>query len=128
VHRIRIESESHAVVLTAEGELDAYSAPELNDSLEDARVRELDRFVADLSKVSFMDSTALGLLVRTVKDVVDRGGRARIVLPKTSARRIFEITTLDRILPVAASRAEAVRDVMGNSRQGALPGSRDSSL
>lgn len=94
--------------MTAAGEFDAYSAPELMGSLADAGLADHDRFVADLSRVSFMDSTALGLLVRTVKDVVDRGGRARVVLPETTARRIFEITTLDRVLPVASSREEAL--------------------
>ena len=64
--------------------------------------------MADLSAVSFMDSTALGLLVRGLREIGERGGRARVVLPRTTARRIFEITTLDRVLPVAESHADAV--------------------
>lgn len=111
VHRIRIELESGTKVLTAEGELDAYTAPALRESLERGEAGELGRFVADLSRVSFLDSTALGLLVRIVKDVAERGGHARVVLPKTTARRIFEITTLDRVLPVSASRAEALNEL-----------------
>jgi anti-sigma B factor antagonist len=111
VHGIRIDYESGVVVLTAEGELDAYNAPRLSESLGAAEVGMLDLFVADLSKVSFLDSTALGVLVRTVKDVVERGGQARVVLPTTMARRIFEITTLDRVLPIAQSRADALREL-----------------
>jgi anti-sigma B factor antagonist len=125
VHRIRIENEPAAVVMTAEGELDAFTAPALTDSLEDARIGERDRFVADLSRVSFMDSTALGLIVRTLKDIVERGGSARIVLPTTSARRIFEITTLDRVLPIASSRAEALAELASVDGAGA-PGSGES--
>jgi anti-anti-sigma factor len=67
--------------------------------------------VIDLSRVSFMDSTALGLVVRAVNEAAESGGGARVVLPETSARRIFEITTLDRVLPVASSRAEALLDL-----------------
>jgi len=33
-------------------------------------------------------------------------------LPETTARRIFEITTLDRVLPVAKTRGEALSDVV----------------
>ena len=98
-------------MLTAEGELDAYTAPGLTESLEGAGLDDPVVLVADLSSVSFLDSTALGLLVRTVNDVVHRGGRAKVVLPNTTARRIFEITTLDRVLPVAPSRADALRDL-----------------
>ena len=114
MHGIRIDHESGVVVLTAEGELDAYNAPGLSEALGAAEVRKRDLFVADLSKVSFLDSTALGLLVRTVNDVAERGGQARVVLPTTMARRIFEITTLDRVLPIAQSRADALRELQGN--------------
>lgn len=111
MHRVRIEHERDAVVLIAEGELDAYAAPALSEAIEGVGAGRLGRLVADLTKVSFMDSTALGLLVRTVKDVVERGGHARVVLPATMARRIFEITTLDRVLPVSGSRAEALSEL-----------------
>lgn len=97
--------------MTLEGELDAYSAPALTESLESSDLDELGRLVADLGRVSFLDSTALGVVVRAVREVVDRGGHARVVLPETMARRIFEITTLDRVLPVASSRAEALRQL-----------------
>jgi len=66
------------------------------------------RIVVDLTNVSFMDSTALGVLVRAVRDVDTRGGAVRVVLPRGTARRIFELTTLDRLLPVAESRSDAV--------------------
>jgi hypothetical protein len=37
--------------------------------------------------------------------------KTRVVLPHGSARRIFEITTLDRVLPVAPSREHALREL-----------------
>jgi anti-sigma B factor antagonist len=110
VHRIRTEQERAVVVLVAEGEFDAYTAPELREALEEARPGD-SPLVVELSRVSFMDSTALGLLVRAVKDVRERGGDIRVVLPSTTARRIFEITTLDRVLPVAVSRSAAVAEL-----------------
>ena len=109
MHRIRIDHETDATVLTAEGELDAYAAPDLTAGLDEAA--SPGPFVADLSRVSFMDSTALGVLVRALKDAAARGVAARVVLPETAARRIFEITTLDRALPVAASRSTALSEL-----------------
>jgi anti-anti-sigma factor len=111
VHSIRIDHEQHAAVITAQGELDAYAAPDLGSGLDEAARH--GPFVADLSKVSFMDSTALGVLVRACKDASSRGLDARVVLPRGTARRIFEITTLDRVLPVAASTAAALRELRG---------------
>lgn len=100
-----MKRETLAVVVTASGELDAYVAPELTAALDQAGV---DRLVADLTAVSFMDSTALGLIVRAVRDRGESGGETRIVLPQSTARRIFEITTLDRVLPVSPSLREAL--------------------
>jgi anti-sigma B factor antagonist len=111
VHRIDVDVHDGTVVLIAAGELDAYSAPELRASLDGAGLQPDGALVADLSKVSFLDSTALGLVVRAVNEIAERGGRARVVLPDSAARRIFEITTLDRVLPVAQSRAEALEQL-----------------
>jgi anti-sigma B factor antagonist len=106
VHRITVEERMRAVVVTAAGELDAYVAPEFSAALDQAG-RDL---VADLTAVSFLDSTALGLLVRTVRD---RGasGKTRVVLPQGTARRIFEITTLDGALPVSPTLGDALAEI-----------------
>ena len=117
MHRIRIDHEQDAAVLTAQGELDAYAAPDLSSGLDEAA--SPGPFVADLSKVSFMDSTALGVLVRAFKDATGRGVAARVVLPRSGARRIFEITTLDRVLPVADSPSAALRELRGEPGDGA---------
>jgi anti-anti-sigma factor len=113
VHRIRLEDDvaSGIAVLVAEGELDAYTEPLLRRALERAELDGDRNLVLDLSAVSFLDSTALRVIVRAVRMVDERGCEARVVLPATTARRIFEITTLDRVLPVAGSRADAVEDL-----------------
>ncbi len=111
MHRIRIERDQEAIVLTARGELDAYSAPELTARLDEARANGPFPLVVDLSSVSFMDSTTLSVLVRALTEARADSAQARVVLPTSAARRIFEITTLDSALPVAASRAAALDEL-----------------
>jgi anti-anti-sigma factor len=100
-----VTEKGRSVVVAASGELDAFVAPELSAAFDRAG---LGRLVADLSAVSFMDSTALGLVVRAVRNRLQDGEEARIVLPAGTARRIFEITTLDRALPVSPSLEDAL--------------------
>jgi anti-sigma B factor antagonist len=107
---IRLAREANAVVVSINGELDAFNVDELAKAFGEAEDDGRSALVIDLSRVSFIDSTALGVVVRTVNEVADGGGSARVVLPETSARRIFEITTLDRVLPVADSLEEALRN------------------
>ena len=110
VHRIRVERDGAGAVgvVHATGELDAFAAPDLESAF--AELRGLDGMVIDLAAVSFLDSTALGTLVHEVRRVQGNTS-VRVVLPDGSARRIFEITTLDRVLPVAATLAEAFAEL-----------------
>jgi anti-sigma B factor antagonist len=111
MHSISLENESHAVVVVASGELDAFVEDDLVGTFrETGRAEQL---VVDLTAVSFLDSTVLGILVRAIRDVGGRGGEVRVVLPGGTARRIFEITTLDRVLPVADSRKQALAELDG---------------
>jgi anti-sigma B factor antagonist len=109
VHRITVDRHGQALVVTVSGELDAYVAPELTAALD--RASGDGWLVADLKAVSFLDSTALGVLVSAVRDRDRRGARTQVVLPLGTARRIFEITTLDRVLPVSSSLEEALSRV-----------------
>ena len=106
MHSVDIERNADARVVRGSGELDAFAAPDLISAFDALRG---ERFVvADLTLVSFIDSTALGVIVRGVRALDEEGARVQVVLPAGSARRIFEITALDRVLPVAASRQDAL--------------------
>ena len=96
-------------VVVAEGEVDAFAAPDLQAALDEAGRR--GNLLVDLERVSFLDSTILGLVARAVRLHGEAGRLVRVVLPRGSARRIFEITALDRALPVASSRTEGLTEL-----------------
>jgi anti-anti-sigma factor len=106
MHAVVIEESGSARVVSASGELDAFAAPDLTSAF--GELRGSLRVLADLARVSFMDSTALGVVVRSVRELDEEGARVQVVLPTGTARRIFEITMLDSVLPVAGSRADAL--------------------
>jgi anti-anti-sigma factor len=109
VHRVVVDTEGLASVVLASGELDAFAESDLSAELD--TVRGAARVVLDLTRVSFMDSTILGLVVRATRELTEAETRVRIVLPSGPARRIFEITALETVLPVSETRAGALRDV-----------------
>jgi anti-sigma B factor antagonist len=109
VHAVDIERTGRVVVVGASGELDAFAVTDLEAAF--AEVGEERRIVADLERVSFMDSTALGVLVRRVRELREANADVRVVLPRGTARRIFEITALDGVLPVVADRAVALDEI-----------------
>ncbi len=106
-----IERTDGAAIVQAAGELDAYAAPDLGSAFTE--VHGEPRVLADFHAVSFLDSTALGLVVRAARELADGGAAFRVVLPGGPARRIFEITALDRLLPVADNRCAALEELAG---------------
>src|ERR1700722_20111521 len=89
-----------APVLVVTGELDVSTAPQLRDRL----VRLCDQgclfMVVDLSNVSFIDSTALGVLVSAFKRLQRVGGDLRLVITQPHILKVFEITRLDDVFTI----------------------------
>jgi anti-sigma B factor antagonist len=96
-------------VVILEGEIDIYSAPEFKEVLVNGIEGGAKRVVVDLSRVTFIDSTALGVLVSGAKRVRPRNGSLDIVCTDENIIRIFEITGLDRIFGIFPSRDEALK-------------------
>jgi anti-sigma B factor antagonist len=93
-------------IVELEGEVDIYSSPQFKEALSQGIA--VGRIVVDLAKVTFIDSTALGVVVGGVKGIRAHGGSLDIICRDENIRRIFEITGLDRILGMYGSREEAL--------------------
>jgi len=107
--RVEYETPSEGVgVVILEGEIDIYSAPEFKEILVSGIEGGVRRMIVDLSLVTFIDSTALGVLVSGAKRVRPRNGNLDIVCTDQNIIRIFEITGLDRIFGIFATRGEAL--------------------
>lgn len=107
----RIEDESTGSgcsVLALYGEADQYVSEELRDRLATAAGDGPATLVLDLAGVTFVDSMTLGVLLGALKRVRAGGGQLRLVVPRNDVRRVFEMTLLDRVFALDATRAEAL--------------------
>jgi anti-sigma B factor antagonist len=90
----RKELDAGTSVVEVEGELDLSTAPRLKWMLVDALEEGHTRLVVDLSHATFMDSTALGVLVGVQRNL-DEGARLAIVCERRNVLRIFEFSGMD---------------------------------
>jgi anti-sigma B factor antagonist len=95
-------------VISLGGEIDLYTAPEFKQQLIDAVQAGAQTIVIDLTKTTFIDSTTLGVLVGAVKRLRENGGELSLVCRDQNITKIFEITGLDRVFAIHASRDEAL--------------------
>jgi anti-sigma B factor antagonist len=101
-------SEAGHYVIAARGEIDLFTAPELKQVITEVIENGERRVAIDLSEVSFLDSTALGVLIGAVKRLRSRGGALAVINTDSSIAKTFEITGLDQIFTIVATRAEAL--------------------
>lgn len=102
-----VDRRDEAVVLSLAGELDLYNAEEVRGALLDACAGEPKVLVVDLEEVTFIDSTALGVLIEARSRMADRGG-FRLAAPGLETRRALEVSGLDRHFLVHDTVAEAL--------------------
>jgi anti-sigma B factor antagonist len=108
--RVELEKPDElTAVVVLEGEVDIYSAPQFKEALLSGIDGGATAIVVDLGKVTFIDSTALGVLVSGAKRVRPRNGRLDIVCADENITRIFEITGLDRIFGIFPTREAALK-------------------
>ena len=107
----RLSDDVAVVVVT--GEVDLYTAPRFKDVLLQTIDDGALQVVVDLAGVTFIDSTALGVLVSGGKSLDRRSGSLAISCPDEKIRRILEITGLDTVFGVFATREEALEAPAG---------------
>jgi anti-sigma B factor antagonist len=95
-------------LVTATGELDMYTADQVGVSIDEARSGGASIVVVDLSAVSFIDSTALAMLVERKKRLGADGGEVIIVADGQPVLRAFEVTGLDRVFRIYREVDEAL--------------------
>ncbi len=109
----RRELDGRTSVLAVAGELDLSSAPDLKWALADA-FGASDQVVLDLSLVTFLDSTALGVLVAVQRRLTART-RLPIVCAYPKVLAIFELTGLVGMFEVFSTVELALESGRGNA-------------
>ena len=98
-------------VVVLSGEVDIYTAPQFKECMLELLDAGVDRLVVDLSGVTFIDSTALGVLIGGVRRVRTAGGAMALVVTSRSVERVLSITGLDRVFTIHATRAAALESL-----------------
>ena len=97
------------VVLT--GEVDIYTAPRFKQCMLELLDGGASRLVVDLSDVTFIDSTALGVLIGGVRRVHNVDGAMALVVTNRAVERVLSITGLDRVFTIHATREAALESL-----------------
>lgn len=96
------------------GELDQGTAPELRTALTNAVAGDGSGVLVDLSDCDFIDSTGLSLLVEAKRRLGDDSRAFGVCCADADVRRLLELTGIDEVVGLFASRDEAVTALSGS--------------
>jgi anti-sigma B factor antagonist len=85
------------------GELDLSTTDALRSALDGAFDADPPNIAIDLTDVTFMDSSSLGVLVATLERARERDGELRLVGVQGSPAKVIALTGLDSAFTIEAS-------------------------
>jgi anti-sigma B factor antagonist len=111
---VKSELDEQTTVVSVEGELDLSTAPRLKAVLIESLDAGSERIVVDLSRVTFIDSTALAVLVGVNKRL-PATARLAIVWTLEKVLQIFEFSGTDGLFAIFPTLEQALDDVRGTA-------------
>ena len=90
-------------LITVSGEVDLASSPQLDDAIISALDSGAKAVAIDLTDVTFMDSSGLGVIVRGLKRCREAEIDLDLVITNERVLKVFGITGLDQVIPIHSS-------------------------
>jgi stage II sporulation protein AA (anti-sigma F factor antagonist) len=103
---LQTETEGSSALVTIRGDLDLQVVQRVVDALTPLESTEPDLVVIDLSGVSFMDSSGMGVIAAAHARAVEADRRFFIVNPPPGVMDAFHISGLDKVIPSVDDLAE----------------------
>jgi anti-sigma B factor antagonist len=100
------------------GEADIRVAPEIQERLDELAKEPRRRLLIDLSEATFLDSTALAVLLETDRRLRERRGRLAVLCPDPGMRELFVLVGHNLIFPVEETERRTLRHLGGRRRLG----------
>jgi anti-sigma B factor antagonist len=106
--QIDVRTSDGVTILDVVGEVDLYTAPRLEEGLRQAASGTRPLLAVNLTRVAYLDSTALRVLTESHREVQSRQGAIVVIATHATIQKIFHITGLGTVLPVVSTEQEAV--------------------
>jgi stage II sporulation protein AA (anti-sigma F factor antagonist) len=99
----------NTLVVRAKGELDMLIADEMRQEI-DRRLEEkgIKNLIFNLEKVTFIDSSGLGVIIGRYKKITSANGRMFIVGAKNPVEKILHFSGINRLVPMYSSEQDII--------------------
>jgi len=98
--QVTVEPRENFTILHLRGEFDTFYCPLLQKEIDGLIASGVNRVALNLRLVKFINSTALGAIIKASKTLASQKGKLVIARPSVFCRDIMEKVGLDRVVPM----------------------------
>ncbi len=109
--KLNTRKEKNALVVSVEGRIDAFSAPEFTEELAEWIDEGESCFIIDFSKVDYISSAGLRSILTTAKKLETKKGQLLLADLKHIVKEVFTISGLASLFQIFESVEEALNHV-----------------
>jgi stage II sporulation protein AA (anti-sigma F factor antagonist) len=104
------EVKRDVLIIRLSGELDHHTAEELREKVTDTLEREAIRhIVLNLERLTFMDSSGLGVILGRYKQIKNLGGEMIVCAVSPTVKRLFDMSGLFKIIRLESNEQFALQ-------------------
>lgn len=108
---LRFSNEKDFLIMSVSGEIDHRYAIQIRNEADRKIVTYPDKkLIVDLTQVSFMDSSAIGVIIGRYKLCMSLGGSIAIVSSNKTLDKILDMSGIRKIIPVYNCMDDAKKD------------------
>lgn len=110
--QIKIQEQIGGIVLQLKGQfIGGEETSQLRDTLKELSDNQKNKLIIDLEKVTYLNSTALGVIIAAHASYVKRDGKVVLCNVSKSIENLFVITKLTLVFPIFESLEEAIKSI-----------------
>ncbi len=110
--QVQISTKNDTVIAKLVGELDHHSASKARARLEEVIVNKaIKNLIFDLSELSFMDSSGIGMIIGRYKLISALGGKVKIVCKNVQIERLITMSGLKKLINVYSDFDEIAENI-----------------
>lgn len=97
---IRYDKDKDQILVMPQGDIDIYTSNKFKERVMDSFEEYQADIYIDGSKLEYIDSTGLGVLISILKVIKDTEYKIILTNLKTNIRKLFDITELDKLFTI----------------------------
>ena len=108
---IKLKKYSSTYIIEVVGDMDLYSAFELKNIVAKMIAKGIRKYVVDLAKVDYIDSSGIGVLIHIYSTIKKSNRILKIANIHGSVEKVIKLTKLSQYFPIVGSVKEAILQI-----------------